>query len=357
MEQRRAREPLVALPARPLVHRDVDLHLAAAVTEAARRVADVLRCVALPEQPAIQLRRRHAGEHGARGGDRLAVREPDGGRATLRDEDPLDVRLGPQLAACVADDRRQTLDELDAAALRHRHPSELEGAGDHLRHEARHRLVGTESRMQHPRRQQAAGALVLERLGQPVARGEQRVACELDQPAAAVVRVGLAAERKPGAGPELGPEHAERDLRARHELVELPLPRVAQLGDVRCSVGREECARAVRERGGRRQVGVQVLEAECVEIRLQLGIGRRADPQRMPGGEDLVREAGCREVFDGLDRAAEPVVALEHADAPALFREQRTSRERVDAATDEDRVEPRHAGDSTRLTCHEEICV
>ena len=39
VEQRRACEPLVALPTRQLVHRDVDLHLAAAVAEAPRRIA------------------------------------------------------------------------------------------------------------------------------------------------------------------------------------------------------------------------------------------------------------------------------------------------------------------------------
>ena len=145
---------------------------------------------------------------------------------------------------------------------------------------------------------------------------------------------------------------------AAHELVELLLPRVAELGDVRGAVGREE---ACSSRPGRRAAvgrsSVQILEAERVEIRLQLGIGRRADPQRVPGGEDLVCEPGRREAVDGLDRAAQPVVSLEHADAPTLFREQGTGRERVDAATDEDRVESRHAGDSTRLTCHGEISV
>ena len=63
----------------------------------------------------------------------------------------------------------------------------------------------------------------------------------------------------------------------------------------------------------------------------------------MPGGEDLVREPWRGQAVDGFDRAAQPVVPLEHADAPTLLREQRASGERVDAATDEDRVEPRHA--------------
>ena len=166
---------------------------------------------------------------------------------------------------------------------------------------------------------------------EPVARREQRVAGELDEAAAAE-----AASRPCGRARARHPtrarcrEHAERDVRAGHELVELPLPRVAELGDVRGAVGREERARAVRERRAGRQVGVQVLEAERVEVGLQLGIGRRADPERVPGGEDLVREPGRRQAVDGLDRAAEPVVSLEHADAPAVLREQRGAGERVD---------------------------
>ncbi len=55
-----------------------------------------------------------------------------------------------------------------------------------------------------------------------------------------------------------------------------------------------------------------------------------------------MRETGRDQALDRLDRAAEPVVPLEHADAPALLREQRRAGERVDAAADEDRVEPVH---------------
>ena len=168
------------------------------------------------------------------------------------------------------------------------------------------------------------------------------MAGELDEAAPAEVLVGLAAEREALAGPELAPEHAERDVGAGHELVELALPRLAELGDVGGAVGREVRARAVRERRRGRQVGVQVLEPEPVEVRLQLGVGGRADPERMPGGEDLVREPRRGQALDGLDRAAEPVVSLEHADPPAVLREQRGARERVDAAADEDRVESRH---------------
>ena len=343
VEERRASEAFVAAPARQLVHRDVDLHLAAAVTEAARALADVRRRVALAEQAAVELRRRHAGEHGAVGDDRLAVREADRRRLPFGDDDPLDLRLGAELAAGLAHDRRQPVDEACAAALRHRHPAQLQRARDHLRHEAGHRLVGPEAGVEHPRREQAVRALVVERVGEPVARGEERVPGELDEAAPAELPVRLAAEREALSRPELGAEHAERDVGSRHELVELPLPGVAELGHVGGAVGGEVRARAVRERRRGRQVGVEVLEPEPVEVRLQLGVGGGADPERVPGGEDLVPEARRRQVVDGLDRAAEPVVPLEHAHAPAVFREQCGTRERVDAAADEDGVERRHA--------------
>ena len=117
----------------------------------------------------------------------------------------------PALRTIVA----SAVDELHAAALRHRHPAELERAGDHLGHEPRHRLVGAEPGVQHPRREQAVRLLVRERRRQPVAGGEERVARELDEPAPAELRVRLAAEREPLARPELGAEDAERDLGVR----------------------------------------------------------------------------------------------------------------------------------------------
>ena len=170
VDDRRAGEPLVAVPARQLVHGDVDLHLAAAVAEAERLVANPRRRVGLAEQPAVELRRRDAGKDGAARGDRFAVGQAHACRLALRHDDPLDLGLGAQLAARVAHDRRERVDEARAAALRHRHPAELERAGDHLRHEAGHGLVGAEAGVQHPRREQAVRTLVREGLVEPVAR-------------------------------------------------------------------------------------------------------------------------------------------------------------------------------------------
>ena len=166
---------------------------------------------------------------------------------------------------------------------------------------------------------------------------------ELDEPAPPELPVCLAAEREALPRPELGAEDAERDLGSGHELVELALPGFAELRRIGGAVGGEVRARPVRERGRGGEVGVQVLEPEAVEVRLQLGVGRGADPERVPGSKDLVPEAGGGETIDRLDRAAEPVVPLQHADPPTVFREQCGTRERVDAAADEDGVESGHA--------------
>ena len=186
--------------------------------------------------------------------------------------------------------------------------------------------------------------LVVEGLGQPVARGREHAAAELEQTAPAEARVRLPAEPEAGRRPELRAEDAEGEIRIGHELVELPRPGVAELGGVRGAVRREEDARAVGKRRPRRELRVEVLDAEPVEIGLQLGVGGRARPERMPGGEDLVRETGLDQPVDGANRASEPLVPLQHADLPAGFREERRTSERVDPAADEDRIEARHSG-------------
>jgi hypothetical protein len=87
---------------------------------------------------------------------------------------------------------------------------------------------------------------------------------------------------------------------------------------------------------------VQVLEASRCELLLQLGVRRATDPERMPGAEDVVEVARLGQLRR-LDRAAELGLALEHADVPAAAREQRRTRERVDAAADDDGVVLSHA--------------
>ena len=97
-----------------------------------------------------------------------------------------------------------------------------------------------------------------------------------------------------------------------------------------------------------------------MELVAELGVGGRPGEERMPRAQHLVREAGERVVGLRANRPAEAVRALEHADAPALAREQRRGRQRVDAGADEDGVERRHAATlrtvPVPLTCHRYRC-
>ena len=56
------------------------------------------------------------------------------------------------------------------------------------------------------------------------------------------------------------------------------------------------------------------------ELVAELCVRGTADPERVPGAEHVVEEPRLGQLL-GLDRAAEPVVALEHADAPVRARE------------------------------------
>src|SRR6185436_5016779 len=86
-----------------------------------------------------------------------------------------------------------------------------------------------------------------------------------------------------------------------------------------------------------RMVGVQVLEPAPGELLAELGVRRAADPERMPGAEDVVEVAGLGQL-GRADAAAELRLALEDAHAPAATRQQRGTGERVDPAADDDRV-------------------
>ena len=160
----------------------------------------------------------------------------------------------------------------------------------------------------------------------------------------------LRAEPEPGRRPELGAEHAEREVGVREEALEHAGPLGAELVRVRLGGAQEERRFAVGVRGRGRQLGVEVLETARRELVAELRVRRAADPERVPRAEDVVQEPGLRQLR-GLDRAAEPVVPLEHAHAPAPAREQRAARERVDAAADDDRVvvsHPRASGTRRR---------
>ena len=238
----------------------------------------------------------------------------------------------------------ERLDERHAAAARHRHPAELDGDRDHPRHEPGRGRVGADAGVEDPRREQPVRLGRGEGLRHPVAAGREHAACELDQPAAAEAAVGLDPEPGSRRRPELRPEHAECEVGVRHELAHGAVPggtvagRVAlELLDVGLVRGREEDALAVGEERACRQLGVQVLEAARVQLVAELSVGGRAHEERVPRGEDLVREAGLGDLRRP-DRAAEVVVALEHEHALPGAGQERGSGERVDAAPDEDDV-------------------
>jgi hypothetical protein len=175
--------------------------------------------------------------------------------------------------------------------------------------------------VKHPRREHAVRALGGERRLEPVAARLEDLAKECDRAGPSQPPHGSPREGETGRRPELGAEDAERELGVREEPVEHARPLGAELLRVFLRRAREEGGAAVRECGRRRQHGVQVLEAAHLEIRAELGVRGAADPERMPGAEDVVEETRLRQLL-GLDRAAEPVVALEHADAPVCAREQ-----------------------------------
>ncbi len=288
--------------------------------------------------------------------DHLAVAQRHAGRAAAGNGDPLDVGVRPELTTRVRHDPRESVHQRDAAADRDRHASQLHRACDHLRHEPRDRVVGPEPGVEDPRREQAVGLLRTERRARPVAARRQRVPGEVEQAAPAEPSQHPLAEPEPGGRPELGSEHAEADVRVRHEALELPLPGGAvalreaiELGDVRLERGLEEHRGAVRECRRRRELRVHVLETAPVELVAELGVGRGALEERVPRAQHLVREPRQRVVGLGPDRTAETVGALEDAHAPPVPGEQRRGRQRVDPRADQHRVERRHGATLPRL--------
>ena len=343
VNDRRPAEALVAVPPRGLGEREVDLHLRSPVPEPPCGLGHGRRHLGLVEQALVELRRRHVGDHGPLCRHDLAAGEPDAGRPAGPDEHALGVLARFADAAAVADQAHERVGEHGAAAARHRHPALLDRDRDHLRHEARGRGVRTEPRVQDPGRQQAVSTLRRERLLQPVAARLEQLAGEGGGARAAEPAHRLRAERQPGRRPELRAQHAEREVCIGQEALEDAGPLRADLGGVPSRVAEQEGGAAVGKRGRRRQVGIQVLEAALGELWPELRVRRPGDPERMPGAEDVVAIAGHREL-GRVDRAAEPVVSLEHADAPARARQQRRARERVDAAPDDDRVVVSHRG-------------
>ena len=258
--------------------------------------------------------------------DRLAVGEPHADGAARADEHALDVAVGLADSAVVANQLHERLGELRAAAARNRHPALLHRDRDHLRHEAGRRLIRPETGVQHPRRQHAVRTLRRERRLEPVAARLQHFAREGDGARAAEPPHGLRPEREPRRRPQLGAEDAEGEIGVGEEALEHPRPLRSELLRVALRRPQEKRRASIRERGRRGQLGVEVLEPARRELVAELGVRGAADPERMPRAVDVVQEPRLGQLL-GLDRAAEPVVPLEHADAPLRPREQRGARE------------------------------
>ena len=145
----------------------MDLHLGAPVAETPGSLPHRSGNVAFAEQPLVQLGRRHVRDHRALGGDRVARRREDTGRASRLHDDTLDVDARLTRPAVVSDQLHERVGELRTSAARDRHATVLHCDRDHLRHETRRRSIGTEARVQHPRREEAVGALRGEALPQP----------------------------------------------------------------------------------------------------------------------------------------------------------------------------------------------
>jgi hypothetical protein len=159
------------------------------------------------------------------------------------------------------------------------------------------------------------------RLGEPVAAGGENVADELDRPAAAEPTVRAQAQPHPVARPQLGAQHAERQIGVRQERLDCSTPLLAQLGDVGFGRAEQECRLALgRQRRGR-VVGVEVLEPALGELVGELGMRGAAHPERVPGAEDVVQVPRLGQLR-GTDAAPELVLALEHAHAPPAASEQ-----------------------------------
>ena len=339
MDDRRPVEAVIALPACGLGEREVDLHLGAAVAEAAAGACRLVLRIA--QERSVELRRRHVGDHGARRAYLFAARRANARRGAVGGENALHLGVRPALAPLVHDQADERLRQLRAAASGDRHSSFLHGDGDHLRHEPGRRRVGAEAGVEHPRRERPVRTLGGERVGEPVPARDEEVRDELRRPAAPEPAECLQRERGARPRPELGAEQAEGEVGVREEAFEHAVPLLAELSRVALRVAQQEGGLAVRKGGRRGQVGVEVLEAALGELVAELRVRGAADPERVPRGEDVVDEPGLRDL-GRADRAAEPVVSLEHADVPASADEERSARERVDPAADDDCVELVH---------------
>src|SRR5258705_9185983 len=184
MNDRSPGETFVTLPARRLGQGEVNLHVAAAETETFAGFGNGGRHICRIEQAPVELRGRDVADDRTSGSDGVAAREPDSGRTTSLDENPLHVLTGFADATVISDQARERVDEPCAAPTWNRHAPGLDREGDHAGHEPRRGCIGAESRVENPRREQAVRALGAERRRQPVSAALDDLGPEPREPAA-----------------------------------------------------------------------------------------------------------------------------------------------------------------------------
>src|SRR5581483_6697102 len=122
------------------------------------------------------------------------------------------------------------------------------------------RRVGAKTGVQDPRREHAVRTLGREGLLKPVAARLQELAREVREACTAESAQRLCPEREARRRPQLGAEHAEREVGVREELLEDVRPFRAELAGVAVGGAQEERGSAVGKGRRSRELGVQILE-------------------------------------------------------------------------------------------------
>ena len=256
--------------------REVDLHLGAAVAEAA------FASSSWPSsRPAVELGRRDVRDHRARGRDLLAAGEPHAGRLAVADEHALDVAPGLAGAAVILDQPHERIDEPRAAAARDRHAALLHRDRDHLGHEARRRRVGPEAGVQHPRREQRRAR-----------RSEAKVCVSQSRLETSTLPVNSTAPWRPSRRYAFSPrpspsrDHSSvpstpkaRSAFGKNDSTRARATPSPELGGVRLGRAQQEGRLAVREERRGRAVGVQVLEPARARARRRAARAPRRRPR------------------------------------------------------------------------------
>ena len=211
----------------------MDLHVALAVAVLRDGLGDLRRQRDVGEQPPVKLIGRHRADHALGGLDLLAAGEPNAARdAICVDQDPLDIGAQKNVAALVADQALERRQRVLGAALDDRRAGGFEREGDDLAHLARIGAFRAEAGVQHPGREQRAHELGLIAALEPAARGAQRFAEEICQPAKAAAPGFARHDLEHRARPQRAAEQREQERSVGADAIDVG-------GKARAVAGRE----------------------------------------------------------------------------------------------------------------------